>query len=155
MALEQFSRSMPMMLLHALDTVMPRFRRVFKQFGLTEQQVRVLRVLWEKDGVLVSELAGLTLIPAPSLVGIVDRLQREGYVERRRSESDRRKIHVFVLERGKALEVEIMPILATVYAELKQSVDEESWSAALEGLQAIVDVGAAEPVGRARLIRAG
>ena len=49
MTTQEFSRSLPMMLIRALDAVMPRFRDIFKEFGLTEQQWRVLRVLWEQD----------------------------------------------------------------------------------------------------------
>jgi DNA-binding MarR family transcriptional regulator len=49
MAIDQFTRSLPMMLYRTLDTVMPRFRSIFNEFGLTEQQWRVLRVLWETD----------------------------------------------------------------------------------------------------------
>jgi DNA-binding MarR family transcriptional regulator len=91
MAIDQFSRSLPMMLYRTLDTVMPRFRRIFSDFGITEQQWRVLRVLWEHDAVTINRLAELTLIPAPSLVGVVDRLERNELVIRQRSQADRRK----------------------------------------------------------------
>ena len=57
-----------MRLYRALDAVMPAFRQVFSEFGLTEQQWRVLRVLWEQGAVPLSSLASATLIPAPSLV---------------------------------------------------------------------------------------
>ena len=94
MATEGFSRSLPMMLYRALDTVMPRFRKIFNEFGLTEQQWRVLRVLWEHQDIAFHALAEFTLIPAPSLVGVVDRLSKSGLVERRRSESDRRNVSI-------------------------------------------------------------
>jgi DNA-binding MarR family transcriptional regulator len=48
--MEEFSRSLPMLLYRTLDAVMPRFRRIFNEFGLTEQQWRVLRVLWQHEG---------------------------------------------------------------------------------------------------------
>jgi len=70
MAIDQFTRSLPMMLYRTLDTVMPSFRKIFNDFGLTEQQWRVLRVLWEGDDITIRQLAEVTLIPAPSLVGI-------------------------------------------------------------------------------------
>ena len=76
----EFNRSLPMMLYRALDTIMPRFRKVFHEFGLTETQWRVLRVLWEQERIPVRELSKTTLIPAPSLVGVIDRRD----VQRRR-----------------------------------------------------------------------
>ena len=88
MKVPQFSHSLPMLLYAAIDVVMPPFRRIFKEFGLTEQQWRVLRVLWDIEEISHSELAQVTLIPAPSLVGVLDRLMAMGLVERRRSTLD-------------------------------------------------------------------
>jgi homoprotocatechuate degradation regulator HpaR len=134
MAIDQFTRSLPMMLYRTLDTVMPRFRRIFNDFGLTEQQWRVLRVLWETDNTTIMALSEATLLPAPSLIGIVDRLERHELVNRQRSEVDRRKVNVVLTSQGAALEDEIMPRVASAYADLKQSVDAETWSAVLAGL---------------------
>jgi len=140
MAIEQFTRSLPMMLYRSLDAVTPRFRKIFSDFGLTEQQWRVLRVLWEQQDVTLNELSGITLIPAPSLVGVVDRLQDMGLVERRRSDVDRRKVYVLATEKGAELEAKVMPRVASAYASLKQSVDAETWDLVLRGLQQISEL---------------
>ena len=137
MAIEQFSHSLPMALYRTLDAVMPRFRKIFNEFGLTEQQWRVLRVLWDEQAMTLNRLAALTLIPAPSLVGIVDRLERDQLVNRQRSEADRRKVNVVLTSQGSALEGDIMPRVASAYVELKQTVDPETWERVLEGLNAI------------------
>jgi homoprotocatechuate degradation regulator HpaR len=137
-AIDQFSRSLPMMLYRTLNTVMPRFRKIFSDFGITEQQWRVLRVLWEHEAVTIIRLAELTLIPAPSLVGIIDRLERDELVIRQRSLADRRKVNVVLIARGLELEDQVMPRVAAAYAGLKQSVDSSTWDLVLEGLQEIV-----------------
>ena len=134
MAIQQFSESLPIMLYRALDVIMPRFRRIFSDFGLTEQQWRVLRVLWEHKEIALKELAALSLIPAPSLVGIVDRLQKSGLVERRRSESDRRNVFVLATQQGQELERQIMPRVQKEYLELKSSMDAALWRDLLRGL---------------------
>ncbi len=140
MAIEQFTRSLPMMLNRSLDAVMPRFRKIFNDFGLTEQQWRVLRVLGEQQQITLNELSDLTLIPAPSLVGVVDRLQVTGLVGRRRSDTDRRKVYVLASKKGSELEARIRPQVASAYAALKQSIDVETWDRALEGLQQIAEL---------------
>jgi len=137
MATQEFSRSLPMMLYRALDAVMPRFRRIFNEFGLTEQQWRVLRVLWEHDDIAFRELAETTLIPAPSLVGVVDRLSREGLVGRRRSESDRRNVFVHATDEGRDLHRRVRPRVDEAYAELRGSIDKKEWSTLLKGLERI------------------
>jgi homoprotocatechuate degradation regulator HpaR len=134
MAMQQFSQSLPIMLYRALDAIMPRFRRIFSDFGLTEQQWRVLRVLWEFDEIAFKELSVLTLIPAPSLVGIVDRLIKSGLVERRRSDKDRRKVFVLATPKGQDLRQELMPRVQDTYLELKHSVDAKVWDDMLKGL---------------------
>lgn len=133
--MQDFSRSLPMMLYRALDNVMPRFRKIFSEHGLTEQQWRVLRVLWERREIALRELSDLTLIPAPSLVGIVDRLGTAGLVSRRRSVNDRRVLYVLATEDGKALEEQVRPKVDAAYGELRDSLDESSWRELLNGLE--------------------
>ncbi|MEM7404147.1 MAG: MarR family transcriptional regulator [Pseudomonadota bacterium] len=131
-----FEQSLPMLLYQTLDRVLPRFRAIFKQFGLTEPQWRVLRTLWEREHVALSELAGVTLIPAPSLVGVVDRLSRDGLVERQRSATDRRVVWIQATPRGSALEAQVRPLVDQVYAELEASVDPALWTQLLTALKA-------------------
>jgi len=135
--MQEFSRSLPMLLYRALDAVMPRFRRIFSDFGLTEQQWRVLRVLWERDAMPLGELAGLTLIPAPSLVGVVRRLQLQGLVTRHRSDRDRRVVFVRLTPAGREIQADVQPRVRSAYRELRESISEDDWTrlvAALESL---------------------
>lgn len=138
--MQEFSRSLPMMLYRSLDAVMPRFRRIFSEFGLTEQQWRVLRVLWQHEEIAFKELADLTLIPSPSLVGIVDRLEKNSLAARRRSASDRRNVYVRATKKGMALESEVGPRVDEAYAELRSSVDAKTWNALINGLERISSI---------------
>jgi homoprotocatechuate degradation regulator HpaR len=138
--MQEFSRSLPMMLYRTLDTVMPRFRQIFSEFGLTEQQWRVLRVLWQHEQIAFRELADLTLIPPPSLVGVVDRLARSGLANRRRSDTDRRNVFVHATDKGQSLEAEVRPRVDEAYAELRRSVDAQTWDALIAGLERISSI---------------
>ena len=140
MATQEFSRSLPMMLYRALDTVMPRFRKIFNEFGLTEQQWRVLRVLWEHDQIVFNELSSATLIPAPSLVGVIDRLTKNGLVERRRSDSDRRKVSVIATGAGMALESKVRPRVDAAYADLRGAMDSQEWKQLIDGLDRVASI---------------
>lgn len=127
-----------MMLYSALDAVMPRFRKIFKKFGLTEQQWRILRVLWETDSVALQTLAEITLIPAPSLVGVIDRLETSDLVERRRSKSDRRVVYIHATRTGQKLEQKVRPEVDRLYAELQASIDPKVWDRLMAGLDNII-----------------
>lgn len=137
MATQGFSRSLPMMLYRALDAVMPRFRRIFNEFGLTEQQWRVLRVLWEHERIAFRALAEQTLIPAPSLVGVIDRLERQELVARRRSETDRRNVFVESTGKGRQLHQQVRPRVDAAYEELRGSISEAEWQQLLLSLERI------------------
>ncbi len=138
--MQEFSHSLPMMLYRTLDAVMPRFRQIFSEFGLTEQQWRVLRVLWQHEQIAFRDLADLTLIPPPSLVGVVDRLTKSGLARRHRSISDRRNVFVQATSKGQALEVKVRPRVDKAYAELRRSVNAETWDALITGLEQISSI---------------
>jgi len=137
-----------MMLYRALDAVMPRFRRIFNEFGLTEQQWRVLRVLWEHDAIAFRALSETTLIPAPSLVGVIDRLENQGLVARQRSEQDRRNVFVSATDKGSDLHRRVKPRVDAAYAELRGSLDASEWDELMQGLDRIASLQTETPAAR-------
>jgi len=137
MATQEFSRSLPMMLYRSLDAVMPRFRVIFNEFGLTEQQWRVLRVLWEHDDIAFGELSDITLIAAPSLVGVIDRLSSQGLVARRRSDTDRRNVFVGATVKGRELHRRVRPKVDASYSELRASFGIGEWRQLIQALERI------------------
>ncbi len=135
--MKPFDTSLPMSLYRTLDAVMPPFRAIFARFGLTEQQWRVLRVLWERDRRPLLALAEATLIQAPSLVGVVDRLQRDGLVERRRSRQDRRVVRICLTRSGQGLKGQVTPLVDAAYAHLEASVTRKERADLLATLEKI------------------
>lgn len=121
--------SLPMMLNRTLDGIMPAYRELFARYDLTEQQWRILRALWEVDEIRSADLAAQTLLPKPSLVGILDRLENRGYVERRRSTTDRRSVCVAATAAGKALSKEVLPQAEAIHAHLRRLMSDEEWAA--------------------------
>ncbi len=51
---------------------------------------RVIFALWGKDGVPIKSLCEKTSLDKSTLTGIIDRLERDGYIERKPSETDKR-----------------------------------------------------------------
>ena len=127
--MRNFDQSLPMLLYRALNALMPEFRAVFRRFGLTERQWRVLRVLWEDDGSPLLALADRTLIPAPSLIGLIDRLRKEGLVERRRCPTDRRVVQIWLTSGGRALQAKVTPSVDAAYAAFEGFLAPEEWRA--------------------------
>lgn len=110
---------------------------IYQEFGITEQQWRVLWALWEANGSSLLALAEAALISGPSLVGVVDRLTRDGLVERRRSQVDRRVVHILVTRKGKALERAVRPRIDEIYPALEASVTPALWNSMFEAMDQI------------------
>lgn len=122
MAIAEFQNSLPMMLFKALDHIMPKFRIIFKEFGITEQQARIMRILWQYKTVSFTKLSSLTLISPPSLIGVVDRMVKNGLLLRTISDIDRRMIIISLTKKGAALETQILPKVESVYCEIEESI---------------------------------
>ena len=148
MALQDFSRSLPMLLYRALDAVMPRFRAIFNAHGITEQQWRVLRVVADEPGIAVSELAAWTSIAAPSLVGVLDRLERANLVVRQRDARDRRSVHIDLTDAGRRLQQALVPQVAETYSDLMQSLPPREWVQLVASLERIASPSAETPSSR-------
>ena len=105
---------------------MPAFRQVFSEFGLTEQQWRVLRVLWER-GRYRSAACERDADPRAVARGVVDRLTRNGLVARERSTGDRRVVYIYATEQGQSLEASVSPRVDAVYAQLMDQIEPKVW----------------------------
>ncbi|MBF0333717.1 MAG: MarR family transcriptional regulator [Alphaproteobacteria bacterium] len=71
------------------------FARLLKRRGLDEinpAQGRILYVLWQADPLPLHELARRTGLAKPTLSAMLDRLERDGHVERRPDPADRRGV---------------------------------------------------------------
>ena len=123
-----FSRTLPTMLHRTMQAVMPPFREIFADHDLTDQQWRVLRALWESQRLSMVDLATVAVLPPPSLVGIVDRLEKRGLVSRIRSETDRRLVYLAATEEGRALYRQVEPRILRIHDDLRGRATEREWA---------------------------
>jgi DNA-binding MarR family transcriptional regulator len=84
------------------DQYQIRFARLFRQHELTPSQYNILRILRGEGAPLpVLEIAGRTVTVVPGITGLIDRLEKAGFVTRERCAKDRRVIYVALTERGR------------------------------------------------------
>ena len=116
------------MMLHGLlDEIMPAYRQLFTRFGVTEQQWRVLRVLWEAGALSSIEISRKTLLAQNSLVGVLERLEKKRLIQRMRSVEDRRHVFATLTSSGKALGCQVMPELAKIHDNIDSRLTAEEW----------------------------
>jgi homoprotocatechuate degradation regulator HpaR len=122
-----FNQSLPMIMHDVLDKIMPAYRQLFTRFGVTEQQWRVLRVLWEAGSLSSIEISRKTLLPQNSLVGVLERLEKKALIQRVRSVHDRRQVCATLTSSGKTLGAAVMPELAIIHEEIDSRLTSDEW----------------------------
>jgi DNA-binding MarR family transcriptional regulator len=99
-----------------LDNRMGRF---FREFGITSSQYNVLRILRGEGKPMPSlEIADRMIQVVPAITGLIDRLEQQGFVVRRRCEEDRRVVFVEATDKATALLKEIDEPLAALHGSL-------------------------------------
>ena len=119
-AIRSFERSLPMLLLRSREAVMSYFRPLLSEYGLTEQQFRVIRAVHAAREIEVGALADRCSILPASMTGILKRLQARGLVERHGTTEDRRRSLVRLTPDAVCLLVEIGPHSEERYAEIER-----------------------------------
>jgi MarR family transcriptional regulator, organic hydroperoxide resistance regulator len=125
-------------LLWAIDhALQKRSRRMTRELGITGVQRLAIRVLGRYPDLTPGQLAGLLHLHPSTVTGIVQRLQRGGFVLRRRDRTDRRRTRLALTTRGRAIDARRG---GTVEAELEaalETIDPPSLAAAERVLTAI------------------
>ena len=78
-------------------------QKMSKQYGLTGPQSLVLRMLIKKGSLSSAELSRQMYVTPSNITGIIDRLEKKGFVERIRKPGDRRVALITLTRSGQEL----------------------------------------------------
>lgn len=106
-------------LLRTSDQLHNRLGRLFRQFDLTPSQYNVLRILRGEGKPIPSlEIASRVIQVVPAITGLIDRLEKQNLVQRKRCQEDRRVVYVAITRKGTELLAKIDQPLEALQAEL-------------------------------------
>lgn len=91
-----------------------------KPYVVTPPQWGVLSLLYNQDGQTIGALSQQRAIDAPTMTGIVKRLEQSGLVERRHDQRDRRQVKVYLTGEGR----DIMRFLPDAAIEFTQTMSQ-------------------------------
>ncbi|KAB1068926.1 MarR family winged helix-turn-helix transcriptional regulator [Methylobacterium planeticum] len=94
------------------------YRPMLERIGLTYPQYLVLLVLWETDGVTVSEIGRRLRLDSGTLTPVLKRLEGAGLLVRNRRQSDEREVEIGLTPRGRALKAEAVEVRQAVMCQL-------------------------------------
>jgi DNA-binding MarR family transcriptional regulator len=90
--------------LYSTSLAMSRvYQPLLGALGITYPQYLALLVLWERDGLSVSELGERLFLDSGTLTPLLKRLEAAGLVSRLRAVDDERRVHITLTPAGRAL----------------------------------------------------
>jgi DNA-binding MarR family transcriptional regulator len=100
------------------------YKPLLEPLGLTYPQYLAMRVLWESDGLAVSELGQRLQLDSGTLTPLLKRLEASGWLVRQRDSADERRVLLKLTPAGRALKARAARIPPHVLCASGCSLDE-------------------------------
>jgi DNA-binding MarR family transcriptional regulator len=124
---------------HAFGTVLEAWCKEHgKSYVITPAQWGALQLLFEHDGLTIGRIAQVRGVDAPTITGIIKRLELSGLVERRHNREDRRNVKVYLTPEGTSIKESLPQAVGVYYNVLMRGFSEEDQQDFLHKLQQIV-----------------
>ncbi|MEY8837614.1 MarR family winged helix-turn-helix transcriptional regulator [Cribrihabitans sp. XS_ASV171] len=112
--------------------------RALAPLGLAPAQFMVLLELWEKDGRTQSDLVGALDVEQATMANTLKRMERDGLIARRASETDARSRVVVLTDKARALEQRAKAEAARVNAAAFEGMDAPEQEALRAQIRAVI-----------------
>jgi DNA-binding MarR family transcriptional regulator len=100
------------------------YRKLLRELGLTYPQYLVMLVLWERDGVSVSEIGERLYLNSATLTPLLKRIEALGLISRRRAHEDERQVIVNLSRTGRELRLKTGEVQNGVFHASGCTLDE-------------------------------
>ena len=104
--------------------VVRQYRKPLEAMNLTYTQYVVMLAFWEYGGMTEKELGKRVHLDSGTLAPLLKRLEKLGYVDRMRPESNERKLYISLTEKGEALKQDAAGIPQTMSGILDLTPEE-------------------------------
>ena len=105
-----------------------------ERIGLHHAQGMVLFRLWHEDGMSQRDLAAALQITPPTASNTLQRMERDGWVERRRDGADQRIVRVYLTEKARDLHADARASLREFDREMGSALNEAEQAALRKSL---------------------
>jgi DNA-binding MarR family transcriptional regulator len=121
--------------IRAAHRALQRFLQLkIEPHGVTPGMWYFLRALWHEDGLTQRELSRRVATMEPTTLSAILNMEKKGLIRRVQNKKDRRKWHVYLTPKGRALKAELIPLAREVVATAVQSLSRKETKQLLEGL---------------------
>lgn len=100
------------------------YKPLLDDIGLTYPQYLAMLVLWEQDGLMVSELGERLFLDSGTLTPLLKRLESAGLISRIRAVQDERRVHITLTAAGRKLKAKAARIPGCIISATQCSIAE-------------------------------
>ncbi len=100
------------------------YKPLLAELGLTYPQYLAMLVLWERDGLMVSELGDRLYLDSGTLTPLLKRLEVSGYISRIRDVEDERRVYITLTSSGRKLKTRAAKIPSCILSASQCSIPE-------------------------------
>ena len=100
------------------------YKPLLAELGLTYPQYLAMLVLWERDGLMVSELGDKLYLDSGTLTPLLKRLEASGYISRIRAVEDERRVYITLTSSGRKLKTRAAKIPGCILSASQCSIPE-------------------------------
>ncbi len=113
------------LLRHVAFIIKKRGRDILVDFGITSPQFSALLVLREHPNITMGELCDKLFLACSTATDLVDRMEKNGFLERKRDTQDRRVIRLSMSEMGKRVISEVVAARRRYVSSILEKLTEE------------------------------
>ncbi len=84
--------------------VVRRYTPLLEPLGLTYTQYIAMMVMWEHKSISIKDMGKLLFLDSGTLTPMLKKMEKAGWIQRKRSDNDERIVIVTITERGEALQ---------------------------------------------------
>ena len=96
--------------------IVKKYKPFLDEIDLTYTQYITMMVLWESKEILVKDLGAKLFLDSGTLTPVLNALEKKGFVERKRSETDKRDMYAVITKSGMDLKKKAKSIPAKIGA---------------------------------------
>ncbi|WP_299924315.1 homoprotocatechuate degradation operon regulator HpaR [uncultured Pelagimonas sp.] len=134
------SRSLPISLIRARESIMAPIRKILVEDGITEQQWRVLRVVSEAGSIDATEVSERASLLLPSLTRIVRAMTEKGLITRAQDPSDRRRQNLAITPAGQEIIDRNLEQVTLIMDGFRDRLGDERHEALIDALNALCEL---------------
>jgi MarR family transcriptional regulator, organic hydroperoxide resistance regulator len=124
--------------IRATHRLLQRFLQTkIEPHGITLGMWYFLRALWHEDGLTQRELSNRVGTMEPTTLSAIMIMDRKGLVRRVRNADDRRKWHIHLTPKGRALKAKLLPLAREVVDTAVQNLSRGDVTQLLNGLSEV------------------